>query len=143
MSGEELVKMQLAVVGEIDAAIVRHEAALRMAQLTADSAALDQLIDEDLLFTGPDGQLGTKAQDLAAHASGMVRFRSHEPLELRARRVTPDVVVCALLARLSVEVAATLHSGTFRYTRVWARQPDGTWRVVGGHVSAVPPDLAV
>ena len=26
--------------------------------------------------------------------------------------------------------------GTFRYTRVWARE-QGTWRVAGGHVSAV------
>lgn len=37
---------------------------------------------EDLLFTGPDGNLGTKAQNLAAHGSGTVRFRGHEPEEL-------------------------------------------------------------
>ena len=34
--------------------------------------------------------------------------------------------------------AATRVSGTFRYTRVWAREPDGMWRVVGGNVSLLP-----
>jgi hypothetical protein len=37
-----------------------------------------------------------------------------------------------------VEVAGTLVRGTYRYTRVWAREGGGPWRVVGGHVSAVP-----
>jgi hypothetical protein len=27
--------------------------------------------------------------------------------------------------------------GTYRYTRIWARERDA-WRVVGGHVSEVP-----
>lgn len=49
-----------------------------------------------------------------------------------------DVAVAALRARLTVEVAGTLLSGTYRYTRVWAREGDAGWRVAGGHVSAVP-----
>jgi hypothetical protein len=28
--------------------------------------------------------------------------------------------------------------GTYRYTRVWAREAGEDWRVVGGHVSEVP-----
>jgi len=119
------------------AEIVAREAELRAAQLAADTAALDRLIAEELLFTGPDGQLGTKAQDLAAHGSGVVRFREHEPEELRVRHVGDDVVLTALRARLAVEVAGTLRRGTYRYTRVWARERGGAWRVVGGHVSEV------
>lgn len=37
-----------------------------------------------------------------------------------------------------MEVAGELVSGTYRYTRVWAREGGVGWRVVGGHVSAVP-----
>ena len=127
-----------ALVGPPDPEIVALEARIRAAQLGADVAALDALIADELLFTGPDGQLGTKAQDLAAHRAGVVRFRAHEPEELRIRRVGADVAVVALRARLTVEVAGTPVSGTFRYTRVWARESGGEWRVVGGHVSAVP-----
>ena len=130
--------MQTALVGAPDPEIVACEVQIRAAQLTADVAALDGLISEELLFTGPDGQLGTKAQDLEAHASGLVRFREHVPEELRIRRVGANIAVTALRARLAVEVAGTLHRGTYRYTRVWAREDGAAWRVVGGHVSAVP-----
>ena len=138
MSPTDVAVMQAIVVGDADPAIVRREAELRRAQLDADVAALDGLIADALLFTGPDGQLGTKAQDLDAHASGVVRFHSHEPEELRMRPVGRDVVVAALRARLAVEVLGSLVEGTYRYTRVWAREDGGEWRVVGGHVAEVP-----
>jgi ketosteroid isomerase-like protein len=138
MNSPDVAGMRAALVGAADPEIVACEAQLRAAQLAADVAALDRLIADELLFTGPDGELGTKAQDLAAHGSGEVRFRGHEPEELRVRRVGADVVVSALRARLAVEVAGTLLRGTYRYTRVWAREGGGPWRVVGGHVSAVP-----
>jgi len=130
--------MEAVLVGPPDPEIVALESRLRAAQLAADVAALDALIADELLFTGPDGQLGTKQQDLEAHRSGIVRFRAHEPEELRIRRVGPNVAVAALRTRLEVEVGGTLVGGTYRYTRVWAREDGGPWRVAGGHVSEVP-----
>ena len=129
-----------AALAAVDPEIAECERQLRAAQLEADVEALDRLIADELLFTGPDGQLATKAQDLEAHRSGLVRFREHEPEELRVRRVGSHVAVAALRARLAVEVAGALVRGTYRYTRVWAREGGGPWRVVGGHVSSVPPD---
>jgi uncharacterized protein (TIGR02246 family) len=129
--------VEAALVGAPDPEIVALEAEIRAAQLNADVAALDHLLADDLLFTGPDGQLATKRQDLEAHRSGVVRFRAHEPEELRIRRAGPDVAVTALRARLEVEVAGALTGGTYRYTRVWVRK-NGRWRVIGGHVSEVP-----
>lgn len=120
-----------------DPEIAGLERELRVAQLGADVSALDRLIADQLLFTGPDGELGTKAQDLDAHASGVVKFRGHEPEELRVRRIGADVAIAALRARLAVEVAGKVVRGTYRYTRVWARESGGPWRVVGGHVSQV------
>lgn len=134
----DVADLQAVLVGPAAAEIVALEAELRAAQLAADVPTLDRLIANELLFTGPDGQLGTKAQDLDAHGSGLVRFRSHVPEELRMRQIGADVVVTALRARLEVEVAGQLVGGTYRYTRVWAREGDGKWRVVAGHVSAVP-----
>lgn len=132
--------LERVLVGPADATIVALEVALRRAQLDADVRSLDALISDDLLFTGPDGQLGTKEQDLAAHGSGLVRFRRHDVEELRIRRVGTDVAVCALRTRLTVDVGGTPVHGRFRYTRVWAREHDGHWRVVGGHVAEVAED---
>ena len=129
--------MKKVLIGEADDEIVAAEAEIRAAQLNADVTALERLIGDELLFTGPDGQLGTKAEDLHLHGSGAVRFRRHEPEELRVRRIGRDAAVSALRARLAVEIRGQLVSGTYRYTRVWARENGRTWRVVGGHVSPV------
>jgi ketosteroid isomerase-like protein len=139
MFDSEIPVMEAILIGARDPEIVAVEARLRVAQLNADVNALDQLIADDLLFTGPDGNLATKADDLAAHRSGLVRFRKHEPEELRIRRVGADIAIAALRARLTVEIADTTSSGTYRYTRVWGRETDGSWRVVGGHVSPCAP----
>lgn len=119
-----------------DVEIAELEEQLRQAQLAADVTTLDRLIDDDLLFAGPDGSLATKSQDLAAHRDGIVRFRSHQPEDLRVRRVGNDVAIASLRTRLVVDVAGQRAEGTYRYTRIWARE-NGAWRVVGGHVSAV------
>ena len=137
MSPSDITIFEAVLVGNSDPEIVALEARIRAAQLSADVAELETLIADKLLFTGPDGRLGTKSEDLAAHRSGVVRVREHVPEELRIRRVGADVAVVALLTRMAVEVAGTLVEGRYRYTRVWAREEEGPWRVVGGHVSAV------
>lgn len=133
----DLTLLNAALVGAPDPEIVALETRLRAAQLAADVATLDELIGEDLLFVGPNGQLSTKRQDLDAHATGVVRFREHVPEELRVRRVGARVAIASLRTRLVVDVAGVLDRGTYQYTRVWARDENGDWRVVGGHVSAV------
>lgn len=129
--------MRLALRGDADDNIVDLERRLRTAQLTADVLTLADLISDDLLFAGPDGALATKAQDLEAHASGAIRFRAHEPEELRVRHVSDDCCICSLRARLTIEVGGQAIVGVYRYTRVWGREADGQWRVAGGHVSPV------
>jgi hypothetical protein len=140
MNDGDVAAMRAVLLGDVEpgvAEIVAREAELRAAQHPAEKRPLDRRIADALLLNGHDGQHGKKAQDLEAHGSGIVRFREHEPEELRVRRVGSDVVVTALRARLAVEVAGTLHRGTYRYTRVWARENGEGWRVVGGHVSEV------
>src|SRR4051812_3204396 len=128
---DTLTALRSVLVGPDDAEIVTLEAALRTAQLAADVDALDRLIADELLFTGPDGQLATKAQDLAAHRSGTLRIREHVPTELRIRRLGPDAAIVALRTRLTVDLQGSTITGTYRYTRIWARE-QAQWRVAGG-----------
>ena len=137
MSDIDTSVFEKVLVGNADQEIVKLEARIRAAQLSADVTALNELLSDDLLFTGPNGQLGTKAKDIEAYQSGTVKFLGHVPEELRIRRVGANVAIAALLAQLTVDVAGNVSDGTYRYTRVWAREDDQMWRVVGGHVSSV------
>jgi ketosteroid isomerase-like protein len=137
MSNIDTLALEQVLVGIADQEIVSLEARIRAAQLSADVSALNELISDHLLFTGPDGQLGTKAQDIEAYQSSTVKFLAHVPEELRIRRVGANVAITSLRAQLTVNVTGNLSRGTYRYTRVWAREDNKTWRVVGGHVSLV------
>jgi hypothetical protein len=137
MSTMDSIALEQALVGNPDQEIVILEARIRSAQLSADISALHELISDNLLLMGPDGQLGTKAQDIEAYRSGVVKFLAHVPEELSIRRVGANVAITSLRAQLTAEVAGNISRGMFQYTRVWAREDDQIWRVVGGHVSSV------
>jgi hypothetical protein len=135
MSDIDTLALEQVLVGDADPEIIMLEARIRAAQLSADLNALHELISDNLLFTGPDGQLGTKAQDIEAYRSGAVMFLAYVPQELRIRRVGADVAISSLRADLTVNVAGNISRGIYRYTRVWAREDGKYWRVAGGHVS--------
>ena len=118
-----------------DASLRACEAALRQAQLASDVAVLDQLVDDALIFTGPDGAVYGKQDDLDAHRRGTVRITRLEPSEERMQRFGSIAVVSVRMEMSGTFQGATF-AGPFRYTRVWCARPEG-WRIVAGHVSAV------
>lgn len=118
-----------------DESLLVSEAALRRAQLAGDVAEIDRLIDEELVFTGPDGALYSKADDLEAHREGWVRITRLEPSEERVQRFG-NIAVVIVRMDMAGSFRGEPFAGPFRYTRVWCARPEG-WRVVAGHVSAV------
>jgi uncharacterized protein DUF4440 len=118
-----------------DVSLRACEAALRQAQLASDVAALDRLVDDALVFTGPDGAIYGKPDDLDAHRNGMVRITRLEPSEERIQRFG-GVAVVSVRMEMAGSFRGATFAGPFRYTRVWCERRDG-WRVVAGHVSAV------
>jgi ketosteroid isomerase-like protein len=111
------------------------EDALRRAQLSSDVDALDKLVDESLVFTGPDGMLYGKGDDLDAHRNGWIRVTRLEPSEEHVQDFG-DLAVISVRMEMAGLFRGEPFSGSFRYTRVWRRFGDG-WRIVAGHVSAV------
>ena len=64
MNDIDTLALDQALVGVADQEIVILEARIRAAQLSADVTALENLISDDLLFTGPDGQLEQRSKTL-------------------------------------------------------------------------------
>jgi len=127
--------MSTHVTLDIPDALRASESALRQAQLTGDVAALDRLIDDELVFTGPDGSIYGKQDDLNAHRNGTIRITCLEPSEERVQ-LFGGIAVISVRMHMIGSFHGAPFEGPFRYTRVWCERADG-WRIVAGHVSAV------
>lgn len=121
--------------GPSDASLHSCETALRRAQLAGDVQELDRLVDDALVFTGPNGAVYGKQDDLEAHRRGVIRITRLDPSEERIQRFG-HIAVVSVRMEMSGTFEGAIFAGPFRYTRVWRAHADG-WRIVAGHVSAV------
>ncbi|WP_460905853.1 nuclear transport factor 2 family protein [Spirosoma areae] len=116
--------------------IQQAEQQLMQAQLAGDADTLDTLLADELLFAGPDGNLYTKAMDLAAHRSRtmyLTALGAQKPLI----QLLPSLAVVSVLVDLQGVFAGQPMGGRFRYLRVWAYR-QGTWQIIAGSCTQVP-----
>jgi hypothetical protein len=117
------------------AEILHMEERLRVAMLASNVPELDALIDEQLLFVGPDGNLYGKADDLELHRSGETQFTRIELDEMQIQQYENTAVV-VVLANMAGSFKGQAFAGYNRYTRTWILSPEG-WQIVSGSVCAV------
>ena len=115
------------------------ERRLQAAQLASDVEALTALLDDAVLFTGPDGNLYSKEDDLEGHRSGHQVLSRVEESELRLL-VTGFTGVTWFLGTLEGTVGGESFAARMRYTRTWAREADTDWRIVAAHGMFVNAD---
>lgn len=115
--------------------INRYEAELRAAMLANDVDALSELLDDDLIFTGPDGQILSKEDDLSVHRGKLLHLHQLDLFETRIHPIG-EMIAVTTKAILNGHFESTPFDGTFAYTRLW-RQSDGCWRVIVGHAAKI------
>lgn len=118
-----------------EAEISRAEEALRAAMLAGDVSALSALIDDRLVFTGPDGTIVNKDQDLSAHASGILKLTGIDLTEGQFHPVG-DMGLAATKATLTGTFGDMTIDGIYAYTRLWSRA-SGKWRVIAGQAARI------
>ncbi|MBF5030783.1 nuclear transport factor 2 family protein [Micromonospora sp. ANENR4] len=109
------------------------ERRLQRAQLSSDVAALDRLIDDRLVFTGPDGRLYSKQDDLHVHRSGRQTMTRVDEEDL-AVLVAGDTGVTWFLGTVEGTLAGEPFLARVRYTRTWILDEDEGWRLLAAHV---------
>ena len=115
------------------------ERRLQQAQLASDVAALDHLIDDRLVFTGPDGGLYSKQDDLQVHRSGRQSMSRVDEEDL-AVLVVGGTGVTWFLGTLEGTLAGEPFLARVRYTRTWILDAEKGWRLVAAHVSTTDRD---
>ena len=117
--------------------VLAAERELQAAQRASDVEALDRLLHDDLLAVGPDGALVGKADDLAAHRSGVFKIAELVEEDLRVL-VHGELAVTFVVLRIRGSIGDEEVSGLMRYTRTWTRDGDA-WRVIAAHIAPAAP----
>ncbi len=115
--------------------IGKYEEALRAAMLANDVEALTDLLDDDLVFTGPDGQVLSKGDDLSVHRDRLLSLDQLDQHETQVHRIG-EMILTTTKATLAGHFGSTSFNGAFAYTRLW-RQSGAVWRVVAGHAAKI------
>jgi ketosteroid isomerase-like protein len=115
--------------------IGEYEEALRTAMLANDVEALTDLLDDDLVFTGPDGQVLSKDDDLSVHRHKLLCLDQLDLHETQIHRIG-ELILTTTKATLSGHFISTPFDGVFAYTRLW-RQSGAHWRIVAGHAAKI------
>lgn len=108
--------------------VLALETSLQAAMESSDVAALDELIHDDLVFLNHEGRLVSKAEDLAMHRSGRLRFDRIDRTTLAASDYGNGGMVLA-----SCALEGMADAQPFQVTLLFLR----TWAVVGGKAQVV------
>lgn len=112
------------------------EEAWRSAVLASDTAAMGSLLADDYTAITANGTLQTKQDWLAGLRSGRVRFTT---LDVSDRKIRFYGNTAVVISRAEVQAATGDDdlSGSFRYTRVYVRNPQGRWKIVSFEASRI------
>jgi ketosteroid isomerase-like protein len=121
---------------EIRHEIDQLEEKWRLAILKGDTAAMDSLLADDYMAITASGTLQTKAQSLENLRSGRMHFTSLEIADRKVRFYGTTALVTSL-ATVQGATAEGPMEGSFRYTRVYVKDPSGMWKIVSFEASPV------
>ena len=116
-------------------AITQLEVQWADAIVRADVAAQDRIEAPDYMFSGPDGELQTRAENDAELTSGASKTASMKIDDLKVRVLGDTAIVHGLETETSTYKGADT-SGQYRFTDVFVKR-DGAWVAVATHVSQV------
>ena len=111
------------------------EQQLMQAQRAGDVETLAVLLADTLLFVGPDGNVYTKAMDLAAHQSKRM-YLTDLSVRQPIINLLPTLAIVWVIADIQGVFDQQPMSGRFHYLRVWSNQ-QGSWQIIAGSCTRI------
>jgi len=108
----------------------------REAELKSNTTAMNALLADDYMAITASGTLQTKDQTLDHIHAGLTHFTSLELSERKVRFYGTTAVVTSIAKVNGVTPEGDL-SGSYRYTRVYVRDPQGKWKIVSFEASRI------
>ena len=120
-----------------EAAVTRAYHELNAAEtLKKDRAVMERFLADDYYYVHSNGSAATKAQDIASDMSPDNNWTSAKTDDLKVR-VYGHVAV-ATGVEILTGTSKGFVPGPRRFSEVWVRQADQTWKIVSGQSTLVP-----
>jgi ketosteroid isomerase-like protein len=116
-------------------AVLRIEKEMLDALLKGDASASERYLAETYIFTGPDGMVTNKAQNVADLKSGDLKFQS-ATLDDAKVNVYGDTAIVTFASDDKGTYKGKDISGKTRWTDVFVKR-GGKWQIVSSHGSRV------
>jgi len=110
----------------------------RIAQLNDDVAQMDRLLSDDYVGITMNGQLVTKSQQLERIRTRQVVLTKIELDDRKIKLIGPTAVVTSQ-ANVDGSSEGTPIHGMYRYTRIYTRLPNGSWKITNFEATRVGP----
>lgn len=108
------------------------------AQLQGDIAAMDRLLSPDFLGIITTGEVVTKTQQLDRMRNRVLVLRSLAISDVRVKLLGRHAASVTSLAKLDGTSDGHPLTGSFRYTHVYERLPNGMWTITNFEATRIP-----
>jgi ketosteroid isomerase-like protein len=109
----------------------------RQAQLSGDVTAMDRLLADDFVGITAFGQVTTKAQQLARVRDRVIVLTRLDLSDMKVK-LLGSIAVVTTRAEVDGSSDGRSIAGAFRYTRVYHRLPNGSWKITSFEATRVP-----
>lgn len=110
----------------------------RVAQLAGDVDTMDKLLAPDYLGISMNGQINDKDQQLDRMRNRTLVTKSIALSDVKIKLVGPVAIVTSRAQVEGSSEGVAMH-GMFRYTRIYRRYPDGSWKITNFEVTPIAP----
>jgi ketosteroid isomerase-like protein len=117
--------------------IDKLEETWRSSILKGNSVAMKDLLADNYVAITSRGTIQTKEQALARLDSGRAHYTSLELSDIKVRFYGTTALVTSLAQVTGSNADGEDISGSFRYTRVYARDAQGNWKIVSFEASRI------
>lgn len=117
--------------------ILELEKEFTAALLARDEKAVGNLLDDDLIHIGFEGQIVGKTEYMTFFKMGDWRYSKYAPEGMVVKILEEGAVATGRVQRVIV-VNGKETTGSFAFTHVW-RKANGAWRLTSSHVTSIPP----
>jgi ketosteroid isomerase-like protein len=109
--------------------VLRLDQERSRAMTTADTAALERLMSDDVVYTHSSGRLDSKRSFIASIASGTVKYRRIAPKDV-ATSLREGFAILTGAVEIDVETGGKLLNLNLRFSNVWEHTAKGWQQIV-------------